>query len=78
MIKKVIPAINIQPVSRMVGGLRLKDLVKSSSHDKPRIPIITPVFNGEKILEEISVLSSGALSFGDPFSQPVLNYRQFF
>jgi glycosyltransferase involved in cell wall biosynthesis len=52
MIEKVVPVLNTQPISKLVGGLRLKDLVKSSSHDKPLISIITVVFNGKKILEE--------------------------
>jgi len=44
--------INAQPISKLEGGLRLKGLVKASTHDKPLISIITVVLNGEKFLEE--------------------------
>lgn len=77
MITKPNLSVNNQRISKLVGGFRLKGLFKASTLDKPLIPIIKVVFNGEKFLKEISVFSLGALSFGDPFSKPVLNYRQF-
>ena len=52
MITKPIQSINIQPISKLVGGLRLEGSVKAPTHDRPLISIITVVFNGEHFLEE--------------------------
>jgi len=43
--------INIHPLSKQTGGLRLKGLVKVSSHEMPLISIITVVFNAGAELE---------------------------
>jgi len=43
--------INTHPISKQAGGMRLKGLVKVSSHEMPLISIITVVFNAGDELE---------------------------